>query len=104
MDEVFDENKIKHRVYGVLLHNLGFVCSMTSRYEEVASFFKRTIDAAKAATDFDGDELRKRNMELSESNLKTENEVTYDVTVHEPLFHVVFKFAPKVTLPPRRPL
>ena len=71
MHEVFGENKIKHRVYGVLLNNLGYVCDNTSRYEEAASFFKQAIDAHKAATDYDGDEeKRKRDIELSENNLR----------------------------------
>jgi len=71
MDEVFGENKIKHQVYGVLLNNLGYVCDNTSRYEEAASFFKQAIDAYKAATDYDGDEEeRKRDIELSENNLR----------------------------------
>jgi len=71
MDEVFGENKIKHRVYGLFLNNLGAVCHKTSRYEEAASFYKQAIDAHKAATDYDGDEEeRKRNIELSENNLR----------------------------------
>jgi len=71
MDEVFGENKIKHRVYGHFLHNLGYVCYNTSRYEEAASFFKQAIDAHKAATDYGGDEEeRKRHIELSENNLR----------------------------------
>jgi len=71
MDEVFGENKIKHRIYGYLLNNLGHVCSNTSRYEEAASFYKQAIDAKKAATDFDGDEeKRKRDIEQSEINLR----------------------------------
>ena len=71
MGEVFGENKIKHRVYGTFLNNLGYVCRNTSRYEEAASFFKQAIDAFKAATDFGGDEeKRKRRMELSENNLR----------------------------------
>jgi len=70
MDEVFGENKIKLLIYGRLLHNLGFVCSDTSRYQEAASFFKQAIDAFKAATDYDGDEeQRKRDIELSKTNL-----------------------------------
>jgi len=71
MHEVFGENKIKHQVYGTLLHNLGYVCDDTSRYEEAASFFKQAIDAFKAATDYDGDEEeRKRDIEQSENNLR----------------------------------
>ena len=71
MHEVFGENKIKHQVYGTFLHNLGYVCDMTSRYKEAASFFKQAIDAYKAATDYDGDEEeRKRHIELSENNLR----------------------------------
>ena len=71
MHEVFGENKIKHRVYGLFLNNLGAVCHKTSRYEEAASFYKQAIDAHKAATDYDGDEEeRKRNIELSENNLR----------------------------------
>ena len=71
MDEVFGENKIKHRVYGHLLHSLGLVCSNTSRYEEAASFYKQAIDAKKAATDYrGGEEKRKRHIELSENNLR----------------------------------
>jgi len=71
MDEVFGENKIKHRIYGYLLNNLGHVCSNTLRYEEAASFYKQAIDAKKAATDFDGDEeKRKRDIEQSEINLR----------------------------------
>ena len=71
MHEVFGENKIKHKVYGTLLNNLGFVCGITSRYEEAASFYKQSIDAEKAATDYDGDEEeRKRFIELSENNLR----------------------------------
>jgi len=71
MDEVFGDNKIKHRVYGYLLHNLGAVCYNTSRYEEAASFYKKAIDAFNAATNYDGDEEeRKRDIERSESNLR----------------------------------
>jgi len=70
MHEVFGENKIKHLVYGTLLNNLGVVCEYTSRYEEAASFYKQAIDAHKAATDFGGDEERKRDIELSENNLR----------------------------------
>jgi len=71
MHEVFGENKIKHQVYGYFLNNLGVVCSKTSRYEEAASFFKQAIDAFKAATDYDGDEeKRKRDIEHSENNLR----------------------------------
>ena len=72
MDEVLGENKIKHRIYGHFLHNLGLVCGMTSRYEEAASFYKQAIDAyKKAATDYDGDEEeRKQDIELSENNLR----------------------------------
>ena len=71
MHEVFGENKIKHQVYGSLLNNLGRACRNTSRYEEAASFYKQAIDATKAATDYDGDEEgRKRNIELSASNLR----------------------------------
>jgi len=71
LNEAFGENKIKHRVYGHLLHNLGVVCHNTSRYEEAAWFYKQAIDAKKAANDYDGDEEgRKRNIELSERNLR----------------------------------
>jgi len=71
MDEVFGENKIKHQIYGTLLHNLGVVCEYTSRYEEAASFYKQAIDAYKAATDYGGDEEeRKGDIELSENNLR----------------------------------
>jgi len=71
MDEVFGENKIKHQIYGTLLNNLGYVCGNTSRYEEAASFYKQAIDARKAATDYDGDEdKRKRLIEQSENNLR----------------------------------
>ena len=71
MDEVFGENKIKHKVYGHLLNNLGYVCDMTSRYEEAASFYKQAIDAKKAATDYrGGEEGRKRDIEQSENNLR----------------------------------
>jgi len=69
MDEVFGENKIKYWVYGVLLHNLGTVCHKTTRYEEAASFYKQAIDAHKAATDYDDEEERKRNIELNIRNL-----------------------------------
>jgi len=70
MNAVFCENKIKHRVYGYLLNNLGQMCEKTSRYEEAASFYKQAIDAKKCATDYDGDEgKRKRNIELSEINV-----------------------------------
>jgi len=71
MDEVFGESKIKQKVYGYLLHNLGHVCDNTSRYEEAVSIYKQAIDAYKAATDYDGDEEeRKRHIELSENNLR----------------------------------
>jgi len=71
MHEVFGENKIKHQIYGVFLHNLGVVCNNTSRYEEAASFYKQAIDAKKAAADYGGDEEeRKRSIELSENNLR----------------------------------
>jgi len=71
MDDLFGENKIKHRVYGALLHDLGLVCSMTSRFEEAASFYKQAIDACKAATDYDGgEEVRERDIEESERNLR----------------------------------
>jgi len=71
MHEVFGENKIKHRVYGLLLNNLGAVCEDTSRYEEAASFYKQAIDAKKAATDYPGgEEERKRDIELSDNNLR----------------------------------
>jgi len=71
MHEVFGENKIKHQVYGALLNNLGAVCGKTSRYEEAASFYKQAIDAYKAATDYRGDEeKRKRSIEHSENNLR----------------------------------
>jgi len=71
MHEVFGENKIKHQVYGSFLNDLGYVCYNTSRYEEAASFFKQAIDARKAATDYDGEEEeRKRDIELSENNLR----------------------------------
>ena len=71
MHKVFGENKIKHRVYGHFLHNLGHVCYMTSRYEEAASLYKQAIDAYEAATDYDGDEEeRKRNIESSENILR----------------------------------
>jgi len=67
MDEVFGENKIKHKIYGHLLDNLGFVCINTSCFEEAAWFYKQAIDAKKAATDYDGDEeQRKRDIEMSE--------------------------------------
>jgi len=71
MDEVFGENKIKHRVYGYLLNNLGAVCDNTSRYEEAATCYKQVIDAFKAATDYrDGDEEMKQDIALSENNLR----------------------------------
>jgi len=71
MDEVLGENKIKHQVYGLFLNNLGYVCEVTSRYEEAASFFKQAIAAYKAATDYHGDkEERKRKIEWSENNLR----------------------------------
>jgi len=71
MHEVFGENKIEHRVYGTFLHNLGYVCENTSRYEEAASFYKQAIDARKAATDYPGgEEKRKRDIKLSENNLR----------------------------------
>jgi len=71
MDEVFGENKIKHRIYGHLLHNLGDACEETSRYEEAASFYKQAIDAKKAATDYDGgEEERKGDIEMSEKDLR----------------------------------
>jgi len=59
MDEVFGENKIEYQVYGDLLNDLGAVCHMTSRYEEVASLCKQAIDAFKAVTDYDVEEKRK---------------------------------------------
>ena len=73
MDEGFGENKVKHQVYGDLLHDLGHVCYKTSRYEEAASFFKQANDAHKAATDTDGDEeeKRKRHIELTLPQWKT---------------------------------
>jgi len=71
LHEVFGENKIKHRVYGAFLNNLGHVCSNTSRYEEAASFYKQAIDAKKAATDYPGgEEERKGDIEQSENNLR----------------------------------
>jgi len=69
LDEVLGENKIKHRIYGHLLNNLGNACDMTSRHEEAASFFEQSIDAKKAATDYDSDEERKGDIELSEKSL-----------------------------------
>jgi len=70
IDEVFGENKIKYRVYGVLLNNLGVACRMTSRYEEAISVYKESIVAFKAATDYAEEEERKRHIELSEMGLK----------------------------------
>jgi len=70
MDEVFGENKIKYRVYGVLLNNLGVACRMTSRYEEAISVFKESIVAFKAATDYAEEEERKRHIKLSGMGLK----------------------------------
>jgi len=71
MDEVFGENKNKHKIYGALLHNLGGVCSNTSRYEEAASLYKQAIDTKKAATDYAGDEEeRKLHIERSEYSLR----------------------------------
>ena len=71
MDEAFGENKIKHRVYGDLLNNLGCVCDATPRYEEAASLYEQAIDAFEAATDYGGDEKRrKRDIEQSGRNLR----------------------------------
>jgi len=70
MDEVLRENKIKHLIYGLLLNNLGLVCHNTSRYEEAASFYKQAIDTFKAATDCDGEDRAKQDIEVSKSNLR----------------------------------
>ena len=50
----------KQQIYGYLLSNLAGVCSRTSRGKEAMSLYEQAIDAYKSATDYDGDEQRRR--------------------------------------------
>lgn len=76
MNQVFGQDKIKHRVYGHLLNNLGTLCHSTSRYDEAVSFYRQSIVARKAATDYRDEEARKKDITRCEENLRNAQEKT----------------------------
>ncbi|XP_039251598.2 uncharacterized protein LOC120329035 isoform X2 [Styela clava] len=70
MDKLFGAKASLHKIYGILLHNIGIVLHNQEKYREAEKAYVRAIEAKENAVDHDDNNDKRRDVELVKQALK----------------------------------
>nr|XP_039251582.1 uncharacterized protein LOC120329035 isoform X1 [Styela clava] len=70
MEKLFGAHASLHKIYGILLHNLGIVLHNQEKYREAEKAYVRAIEAKENALDHDDANDKRRDIELVKQALK----------------------------------